>query len=48
MHAKLDVETVRALLNELMREADELEDESQPLQTITVAFHPTIEQGDTD
>jgi hypothetical protein len=26
----------------------ELEDETQPLQTITVAFHPAIAEGETD
>ena len=26
----------------------ELEDESEPLQTVTIAFHPAIEQGETD
>ena len=48
VHTKLDVETVRKLLNELVEKLTELEDESHPQQTITVAFHPTIEQGDTD
>jgi DNA-binding transcriptional ArsR family regulator len=48
VHTKLDVETVRTLLNELVERLTELEDESQQQQTITVAFHPTIEQGDPD
>ena len=48
VHTRLDVETVRALLRELVDRLTELEDESQPLQTITVAFHPAIEQGETD
>ena len=48
VHSRLDVETVRRLLNELVETLTELEDESQPLQTITVAFHPAIEQGETD
>ena len=48
VHSKLDVETVRMLLNELVERLAALEDESQPLQTITVAFHPAIEQGETD
>lgn len=46
VHGKLDVERLRELLNELVQKLDELEDESQPLQTITIAFHPTIESGD--
>ena len=48
VHTKLDVETVRRLLNELVERLTELEDESNPQQTITVAFHPTIAQGKTD
>ena len=48
MHTKLDAETVRKLLNELVQKLTDLEDDSHPQQTITVAFHPTIAQGDTD
>ncbi|MDX6506412.1 MAG: hypothetical protein QOG06_1056 [Gaiellaceae bacterium] len=48
VHTKLDVETVRGLLNDLVERLAAIEDESQPLQTITVAFHPAIEQGETD
>jgi DNA-binding transcriptional ArsR family regulator len=48
VHSRLAIETVRRLLNELVETLTELEDESQPLQTITVAFHPAIEQGETD
>jgi len=46
IHTKLDPETVRRLLNELVEKLNELEDESAPQQTVTVAFHPAIEQGD--
>jgi len=48
VHTKLDIETVRKLLNELIEKLTGLEDESHPQQTITIAFHPTIEQGDPD
>jgi len=48
LHTKLDVETVRTLLNELVERLAAIEDDSQPMQTITVAFHPAIEQGETD
>ena len=48
VHTKLDVETVRELLRELVDKLTELEDESKPLQTVTIAFHPAIEQGDPD
>jgi DNA-binding transcriptional ArsR family regulator len=48
VHTRLDVETVRGLLNDLVERLAAIEDESQPLQTITVAFHPAIEQGEAD
>src|SRR3954452_10313116 len=48
VHTKLDVDTVRALLRELVDKLTELEDETKPLQTVTIAFHPAIEQGDPD
>jgi len=48
LHAKLDIETVRGLLNELFDKLNELEDESNPPLSITVAFHPLITQGETD
>ena len=48
LHAKLDVETVRGLLNELFDKLNELEDESKAPLSITVAFHPLITQGETD
>src|SRR4051794_34075543 len=48
VNTRMSVETVRDLLNGLVDKLTELEDESEPLQTITVAFHPAIEQGETD
>jgi DNA-binding transcriptional ArsR family regulator len=48
VHAKLETETLRELLNGLIERVNELEDESMPLQTITIAFHPAFEQGETD
>lgn len=48
VHSKLSIETVRTLLNELVEKLTKLEDETQPLQTITVAFHPAIAEGETD
>jgi DNA-binding transcriptional ArsR family regulator len=48
VHTRLDVETVRGLFRELVEKLTELEDESQPLQAVTIAFHPAIEQGETD
>ena len=39
-------DTVRDLLKELLQKLTDLEDESQPLQTVTIAFHPAIEHGD--
>jgi DNA-binding transcriptional ArsR family regulator len=48
LHARLGVETVRELFNEILERLKELEDESEPMQTVTIAFHPAIEQGETD
>jgi DNA-binding transcriptional ArsR family regulator len=48
VHTRLDIETVRSLLREVIEKLAELEDPSQPLQTITIAFHPAIEAGETD
>jgi DNA-binding transcriptional ArsR family regulator len=48
LHAKLDIETVRGLLNELVEKLTELEDETKEPLSITVAFHPLITQGETD
>jgi len=48
VHAKLDIETVRGLLNELVNKLTELEDETKPPLSITVAFHPLITKGETD
>jgi hypothetical protein len=48
VHSKLDAETVRRLLDDLIEKLTDLEDDSQPLQSITIAFHPAIEQGEAD
>ena len=48
LHAKLDVETVRQVFNEVMDKLNDLEDESKPALSITIAFHPLITQGETD
>jgi hypothetical protein len=48
LHAKLDLETVRGLVNELVDKLTDLEDESKPPLSITIAFHPLITQGETD
>ena len=48
VHTKLSVETVRELFNELIEKLTELEDETQPQQTVTIAFHPAIEQGEDE
>jgi DNA-binding transcriptional ArsR family regulator len=48
VHTRLDVETVRSIVRELVEKLTDLEDASQPLQTVTVAFHPALEHGETD
>jgi hypothetical protein len=48
VHAKVEIETLRGLLNDLLDRINDLEDEAQPLQSITIAFHPAFEQAETD
>jgi DNA-binding transcriptional ArsR family regulator len=48
VHVKLSPETVRDTLNELIDRFSAIEDESQPLQTVTLAFHPAIAEGQSD
>jgi DNA-binding transcriptional ArsR family regulator len=48
VHVKLDPDTVRKLLAELIDKLTSLEDDSQPAQTITFAFHPAIAAGEED
>jgi DNA-binding transcriptional ArsR family regulator len=48
VHTRVDLETVRGLVHDLVDKLTSGEDESQPLQTITIAFHPAIEEGETD
>jgi hypothetical protein len=48
VHAKVETETLRTLLNELLERLNGHEDDENPLQTITIAFHPAFEQGETD
>jgi DNA-binding transcriptional ArsR family regulator len=45
-HVALDPEVVRTLVNDLVDRLSEIEDELQPLQTITIAFHPAIDRGE--
>lgn len=47
VHTKLNPETVRRLVEELVVKLTALEDESEPQQTITIAFHPLITEGET-
>jgi DNA-binding transcriptional ArsR family regulator len=42
VHVKLSADTIRDALNDLIARLTELEDESQPQHTVTLAFHPTI------
>ena len=48
VHTKLDVESVRRLLDELIEKLTEDDDEMGPQLSITIAFHPAIEQGEDD
>ena len=48
VHVKLAPDTVRDALNELIDRLSAIEDERQPLHTITLAFHPAIAEGEAD
>ncbi|HTR32995.1 MAG TPA: winged helix-turn-helix domain-containing protein [Gaiellaceae bacterium] len=48
VHARVEPDTIRELFRELLGRLEELEDDASPLQTITIAFHPAIEHGETD
>ncbi|HEY5295408.1 MAG TPA: winged helix-turn-helix domain-containing protein [Gaiellaceae bacterium] len=47
-HVRVDVEQLRSLVTDLLDRLSEVEDAAQPLQTVTVAFHPAIEHGEAD
>jgi DNA-binding transcriptional ArsR family regulator len=46
LNTKIGIETMRELVDELVAKLNELEDDAEPSHTITIGFHPTIEQGD--
>jgi DNA-binding transcriptional ArsR family regulator len=48
VHAKVDPETMRELFAEVIERLSDAEDEEKPLQTLLIAFHPAIEQGEQD
>jgi DNA-binding transcriptional ArsR family regulator len=48
VHAKVDPETLRNLLNELIDTINDSEDDENAQQTIMIAFHPSFEQGEPD
>ena len=45
-HVRVDVEQLRSLVTDLLDQISQVEDAAQPLQTVTVAFHPAIEHGE--
>ena len=47
-HVRVDAEQLRSLVTDLLDRLSEVEDAAQPLQTVTVAFHPAIEHGEAD
>jgi DNA-binding transcriptional ArsR family regulator len=48
VHAKVDPERLRALLRELIDTINKAEDDANPQQTITIAFHPSFDEGEPD
>lgn len=45
VHARVDVERLRAIFQQLIEEIDRAEDNDQPGHTILVAFHPAISES---
>lgn len=48
VHARVPAETLRTLLTEVLDRINDLEDDVSPQQTITVAFHPSSDRGESD
>lgn len=48
VHVRLDTESVRTLIHELVEKLTAAEDDAEPLQTLTIAFHPAIEQAEPE
>lgn len=45
VHAKVELERLRAIFQELIGRLTEAEEDDQPLQTVLVAFHPALDDG---
>jgi hypothetical protein len=45
VHARIDVERLRAIFQQLIDELDRAEEDDQPRHTILVAFHPAISES---
>lgn len=46
VHAKVETEQLRAILGEVIERLTDAEDDANPLQSVLIAFHPAIEQGE--
>ena len=48
VHVKLDADTLQALIDDLVDRLSEAEDDRLPSYSITIGFHPSIDQGEAD
>jgi DNA-binding transcriptional ArsR family regulator len=48
VHARVEIERLRAIFADLIERLTEAEEDAQPLQTLLIAFHPAIGEGDPD
>jgi DNA-binding transcriptional ArsR family regulator len=48
VHAKVEIEKLRAIFRDLIDRLNDAEEDDQAMQTILIAFHPSIGQGETD
>jgi hypothetical protein len=46
VHAKVEIERLREILGEIAKRLGDEEDDALPLQTVLIAFHPAIAQGE--
>ena len=42
VHARVDVDTLRAIFQQLIEELERAEDDETPRQTLLIAYHPAI------
>jgi DNA-binding transcriptional ArsR family regulator len=48
VHARVEAERLREIISDLIDRLAAAEEDDQPLQSLLIAFHPAIEQGEQD